>query len=248
MFLKFKTFIFQVRYMKGSAHSFVDILSSIETKGRLYGSVSVFNATGHELIITKAPTSSPQNPANPTVLLIPQGTFRSAAWKIGRYIDLRSNGYIGFSFKTFDRRGLIWYTKSLNSDVYLGLELFDGKLYMLYKFGQGDSRRQISSGTVNNGQSTRVTLTAHDGLLTTSVGGHPVQQNVNQTKLNFDNGQYISGLPSYPSFIWSSEGFNGCLRDLVMTVNGMYIMTRQAHKTMASSYCEHRLSKLKHSH
>ncbi|XP_060080039.1 uncharacterized protein LOC132559438 [Ylistrum balloti] len=207
-----------VEYKKGASDTLMNLISNIKTQGNVHGRVTVSNNLDVPL-----PTNFPISPSQPdqTVTLLDHATFRSSAWKIGNYIDLTSDGIVEFSFRTFDRRGLIWFAKRPNSDVFLGIELFDGKVYLIFNFGQSDiRRRQISTGTVTNGQINAVRLAIQNDVLTASVGSNIVKENLNpltKNQRNFNGGQFISGLPSYPPYIWSGEGFNGCLINLVIT-------------------------------
>ncbi|OWF43128.1 uncharacterized protein LOC110460116 [Mizuhopecten yessoensis] len=207
-----------VEYRKGASNTLMNLISETETLGAKHGRVTVYNNPD----VTLGP-SVPTTPTPPgqTVTLLDQATFRSSAWKIGNYIDLTTDGMVQFAFRTFDRRGLIWFAERLGSQIFLGVELFDGKVYLLFNFGQGDiRRRQISTGTVSNGQTNLVRLTVVNNVLTASVGRNIVHERldpVTQNQRNFNGGQFISGLPSYPPYIWSGEGFNGCLMQLIIT-------------------------------
>ncbi|XP_033728353.1 uncharacterized protein LOC117317613 [Pecten maximus] len=207
-----------VKYQKGTSETLMNLASNIRRHSySISGQVTVSDDQDGTLgpSVSTTPTPSGQS-----VMLLEQATFRSSAWKIGNYIDLTSNGVLQFSFRTFDRRGLIWFAERLNSDIFLGVELFDGKVYLFFNFGKGKRRRQISTGTVSNGQANFVRLAVLDDVLMASVGSNTVKERLDprtQTQRNFNGGQFISGLPSYSPYIWSGEGFNGCLMQLVVT-------------------------------
>ncbi|XP_069108101.1 uncharacterized protein [Argopecten irradians] len=211
--------ITEIEYQKGTSYASMDLVSQVDRNGYSIVGQAVVSDDPDLTLPPTAPTDPPTSGSFVTIL--GEVTFRSSAWKIGNYIDLTSDGIIQFSFRTFDRRGLIWFAERLNSDVFLGVELFDGKVYVLFNFGRrGMQRRQISTGMVNNGQTNYVRLAVHSDVLTASVGTNVVRERLDprsQSERNFNGGQYISGLPSYPPYIWSGEGFNGCMIQLNIT-------------------------------
>lgn len=135
---------------------------------------------------------------------------------------MRSQGSISFRFRTFEPRGVIFFSERLSTPYFCAFEIFDGYLYMVYNFGQGPMRQKVSDRKLNEGgwHEIRLQLRQNDAVVyvdgqTTSVQIDPTSRD----QIYLNSGLYVGGLPidrTYPWYIWSRVGYNGCFDDLII--------------------------------
>ncbi|XP_060080041.1 uncharacterized protein LOC132559439 isoform X2 [Ylistrum balloti] len=175
-------------------------------------------------ITTPSPTTArPTRPPRPSnYKLLDVISIRSAYLHIPGYVDMRSQGSISFRFRTFEPRGVIFFTERLSTPYFCAFEIFDGYLYMVYNFGQGPMRQKVSDRKLNEGEWHDIQLQLRQNDAVVYVDGQTTSVQIDpssRAQIYMNSGLYIGGLPlgrEYPWYIWSRVGYNGCFDDLII--------------------------------
>lgn len=221
----------------------VSLLQYIQSIGERHGDVEIIPpgdpfATPATPRTTRAPpTRAPTPPPTPgpttprqrsNYKLLDVISIRSAYLHIPGYVDLRSQGSISFRFRTFEPRGVMFFSERDGSQYFCAFEVFDGYLYMVYNFGQGPISQKVSDRKLNDGQwhDVRIQLRQHDAVV--YVDGQTTSVQIDQRsrdQLYLSSGLYVGGIPEgrqYPWYMLSRTGYNGCFDALVIQEFGKY--------------------------
>lgn len=134
-------------------------------------------------------------------------------------LDLRSGGTIKFRFKTNEPRGILLFTQGTTHDAnFMAIEIFDGILYFVYKFGNVKRRIPFANMRVDDGQWHTVSVDLSQRRIRLLLDQRHSQDITRreQATLYFSS-SFFGGVTNnniLPWYVWSRNGFQGCMEDL----------------------------------
>lgn len=145
--------------------------------------------------------------------------------------NIRNGGSASFRFQTVEPQGLLFFNGgSPASSIFIAVEVYDGKLYLVYNFGGITKRVMFSEQSVDDGQQHRVSITINHRYIELDLDGQrrriELQQISSGRAANMDmvTPLFVGGVLRYdtlPWHLWTRRGFQGCLEDLVINGNGI---------------------------
>ncbi|KAK3601345.1 hypothetical protein CHS0354_011952 [Potamilus streckersoni] len=174
---------------------------------------------------TRAPPTQPPPPTLPPTYPTPI-TFISSStvFALRDPLDMRAGGSIEFRFKTREPRGLLLVAIGQGA-IFLGMEIFDGNLYLVYNLG-GASNRELLDEGVDDGVWHDVQIIARNDRVLVSLDGQTVpikRESTSNSQLYFHK-VFFGGYDNYdriPWAIYSRLGYKGCMESL--KINGIGI-------------------------
>ncbi|XP_071159712.1 neurexin 1-like isoform X8 [Mytilus edulis] len=176
--------------------------------------------------------------SQPVTFTTPDSYIVLPRWEVGIH-----GGSISFTFQTNELSGVLMYNHGLTNLDFFAFEILDGYLNFLINLGSGTEKvkmKYISDGKPHSVSLHHAGKNGHillDGnKITYALGG-------DSNHLDLDSKLYVGGIDrsiqqrTMPTGIWAailSNGFVGCLHDLVMNGNKIDLITA-ARKQMIST-------------
>ncbi|BES99010.1 Laminin G domain [Nesidiocoris tenuis] len=175
--------------------------------------------------------------ADPITFTTPSAHLLLPTW------DAPRTGSVSVKLRTTEPNGLLMFSQGSNTphaDLF-AVELVEGHLWLHLDLGSGPAKIRGTTRRVDDGSWHELTLkrTGKQGRLTVDGNAADFSTPGDSNQLDLEGGLYVGGLSpslSPPPTLWSavlSQGFVGCIRDLVL--NGKAVDIAQFARAQDSS-------------
>lgn len=140
--------------------------------------------------------------------------------------DISSKSTVAFSFKTFEKDGLMFYAGQGTN--YMALELKNGKMLLRYDLGSGPGSIE-SKNTFNNGEWVHLLAKRRDKISLVKLNDETLEERPRslgaQTTLDVGHELFLGGYKgTHNASGVTNKAFKGCMKDFTLNTNSRNLM------------------------